>query len=153
MPTVISLPDDAAPERIAEAVYDIHIKAGILFAPHRRLPRMNRVTTSTIPARAKDTAGKRTPFDFPQSGTRELTASDYVYAIRRLATTRIKSPSFSPLSEHILGLKAYGERIAAIDKELRKTVAPTDRDLPFLDFRQYDIPVRRRSISTRCGSD
>src|SRR5882757_6451133 len=116
------LPDDAAPERIAEAVYDIHIKPGILFAPHPALAKDQQGNYLYHHLTRKDTAGKRTPFDFPQSGTRELTASDYVYAIRRLATTRIKSPSFSPLSEHILGLKAYGERIAAIDKELRKSV-------------------------------
>ena len=137
------LPDDAAPERIAETVYDVHIKPGILYAPHPAFAKHEQGNYLYHHLTRKDTAGKRTPFDFQQSGTRELAASDYVYAIRRLATTRIKSPSFSPLSEHILGLKEYGERIAAIDKELRKTVAPTDRDLPFLDFRQYDMPGAR----------
>src|SRR6266850_2154348 len=83
---------------------------------------------------------KRTPFDFPVQGTRELTAQDYVYAIRRLATTRIRSPSFSLMAEHILGLKEYGEHIAEVDKQLRGTLAPTDRDLPFLDFRKYNLP-------------
>src|SRR5512145_2122858 len=47
---------------------------------------------------------KRTPFDFEHQGSRELTAHDYVYGIKRLATTRIKSPSFSPMAEHIKGL-------------------------------------------------
>lgn len=132
-----ALPDDAPASDIAEVVYDIRIRKGIRFAPH--------------PAFAKDTGGNyvyhsltreqsaswRTPVDFPVQGTRELTAHDYVYAIRRLATTRIKSPSYSLMAEHIVDLKEYGERIAAADKELRKGIAPTDRDLPFLDFRQY----------------
>ena len=75
---------------------------------------------------AAESADKRTPFDFADPGTRELTAHDYVYAIRRLATTRIKSASFSLMAEHIVGLKEYGERIAAVDKELRKVWIRTE---------------------------
>ena len=85
----------------------------------------------------EDVADKHKISDFKETGTRELVADDYVYGIRRLATPRIKSPSFSTMSDYIIGLKEYGERIVATDKELRKSLAPTDRDLPFLDFRQY----------------
>lgn len=135
-----ALPSDAPGEQIAEAVYDIPIRKGILFAPH--------------PAFAKDAAGnylyhaltpehaadKRTPFDFARTGTRELTAHDYVYGFRRLATPRIKSPSFSVMAEHIVGLKEYSEKIAEFDKQLRAKVDPASKDLPFLDFRQIDLP-------------
>ena len=131
------LPADAAGPEIAESVYDIKIKEGIKFAPH--------------PAFAKDANGKyvnhalteaeignkRTPFEFEHQGTRELTAHDFVYAIRRLATTRIKSPSFSPLAEKIKGLKEYGEQITKVDEKLRNGRPLTDRSLPFLDFRNY----------------
>ncbi len=86
-----------------------------------------------------DVADKHQITDFPQTGTRELTADDYVYAIRRLATPRIKSPSFSTMAEYIVGLKEYGERIVAADKALRQDLAPTDRDLPFLDFREHSF--------------
>ena len=128
---------DAPGGTIAESVYDIKVRQGILFAPH--------------PAFAKDPAGnyvyhalkrgdvtdKHKITDFRQTGTRELTAHDYVYAIRRLATPRIKSPSFSLMAEYIIGLKEYADRIAEVDKALRKDLSPTDRDLPMLDFRQY----------------
>ena len=64
------LPDDAAAEQIAESVYDVHIKKGILYAPH--------------PAFAKDAKGeylyhhltpgqlgdRRSPWDFEKQGTR-----------------------------------------------------------------------------------
>jgi ABC-type transport system substrate-binding protein len=43
------------------------------------------------------------------------------------------------MTEYIVGLKEYGDTIAAADKELRKGLAPTDRDLPFLDFRKYSF--------------
>jgi len=131
------LPPDAPGDQIAESVYDIKIRKGIKFSPH--------------PAFAKDAQGKyfyhgltreevthkRTPLEFEQQGTRDLTAHDYVYAIRRLATTRIKSPSFSPMAEKIKGLKEYGEQISAVDEKLRNGRPLTDRSLPFLDFRDH----------------
>jgi ABC-type transport system substrate-binding protein len=135
-----ALPDDAPPDRIAQAVYDIRIRKGILYAPHPAFAKGLDGNYLYHHLTRADTANKRTPFDFPVQGTRELVAQDYVYAIRRLATTRIRSPSFSLMAEHIVGLKEYGERIAEVDKRLRSTLAPTDRDLPLLDFRKYDMP-------------
>ncbi len=85
----------------------------------------------------EDVADKYKITDFKQTGTRELTADDYVYGIRRLATPRIKSPSFSTMSDYIVGLKEYGDKIVETDKSLRRDLAPTDRDLPMLDFRKY----------------
>jgi ABC-type transport system substrate-binding protein len=131
------LPADAPGASIAQAVYDIPIRKGILFAPHPAFAKDERGAYRYHAMTRAQTADKRTPFDFEHAGTRELTAHDYVYSIRRLATTRIRSPLFSLMAERIVGLKEYGEKIAAIDKVLRQGVAPTDRDLPFLDFRQY----------------
>jgi ABC-type transport system substrate-binding protein len=134
------LPADAPGEQVVESVYDIRLRKGILFAPHPALARDSAGRYLYHGLSARDTADKRTPFDFPQTGTRELTAHDYVYAIRRLATPRIKSPSYSLMAEYIVGLKDYGEKIAAIDRELRKDLPATQRDLPFLDFRKFEMP-------------
>ncbi len=133
------LPADARGEEIGEAVYDIKIKRGVRYAPHPAFTRDASGKYRYHALTAAESGDKRTPFDFADLGTRELTAHDYVYAIRRLATTRIKSASFSLMAEHIVGLKEYGERIAAVDKELRKDVDPASRDLPFLDFRQHEL--------------
>jgi ABC-type transport system substrate-binding protein len=134
------LPPDTPGDRIAESVYDVRIRKGIRYAPHPAFAQGPDGKYLYHALTRGDTDGRRTPFDFPVHGTRELTAHDYVYAIRRLATTRIKSPSFSLMAEHIVGLKAYGERIEAVDRQLRAGLAPTDRDLPFLDFRRHDFP-------------
>ena len=133
------LPDDAPGDRIAESVYDIPIKPGVLYAPH--------------PAFAKDAAGnylyhhmtreqvgdKRTPFDFAQTGTRELVADDYVYAIKRHATTRIQAPIYGIFSEYVVGLADYGKLIRAEDKKLLAGRDPANPDKPFLDFRKYPL--------------
>ena len=134
------LPADAPGDRIAESVYDIPIKPGIRFAPHPAFARDaagNYLYHHLAPA---DIEGKYRPLDFAQTGTRELVAADFVYAIRRLATTRIESPSFSTLGELIVGLKEYGKTIAKADEELRAGRPASSSDLPFLDFRKYEMP-------------
>jgi len=131
------LPDDAPGELIAESVFDIRIKPGIMFAPHPAFAKDASGAYVYHDMKAADVADKYKITDFKQTGTRELTADDYVYGIRRLATPRIKSPSFSTMSDYIVGLKEYGEQIVAADKALRRDLAPTDRDLPMLDFRKY----------------
>jgi ABC-type transport system substrate-binding protein len=133
------LPDDVPGEQVAESVYDIKIRPGIRFAPHPSLAKNDRGDYRYHAMKPADVVDKFKITDFSETGTRELTADDYVYGIRRLATPRIKSPSFSTMTEYIVGLKEYGDTIAAADKELRKGLAPTDRDLPFLDFRKYSF--------------
>lgn len=131
------LPADAPGEHIAESVYDIHIKPGIRFAPHPAFARRADGSYVYHDLKREDLEGKHQISDFKETGTRELTADDFVYGIRRLATTRVKSPAYSTLAEYIVGLKEYGAKIKAVDKELRKDLPSTARDLPFLDFRQY----------------
>lgn len=131
------LPADTPGPEIAESLYDIKIKKGIKFAPHPAFAKDADGKYRYHDLALEDVGNKRTPFEFEHSGTRELTAHDYVYAIRRLATTRIKSPSFSPMAEHVKGLKEYGEQISAIDEKVRNGRPLSDRHLPFLDFRDY----------------
>ena len=133
------LPDDAPADLVAESVYDVPIKKGIRFAPH--------------PAFAKDAQGnylyhhlkpgelgdRRTPMDFKETGTRELTAEDFVYAVKRHATTRITTPIYGVFSEYVLGLKEYGALIKAEDKKLREGLDPASQDKPFLDFRKWPL--------------
>ncbi len=133
------LPDDARGETIAETVLDIRIKPGIMFAPHPAFAKDAKGDFVYHNMKKSDVADKHKISDFPATGTRELTADDYVYAIRRLATPRIKSPSYTTMSDYILGLKEYGDKIVDVDKALRKGMAPTDRDLPMLDFRKYSF--------------
>ncbi|HOE42139.1 MAG TPA: ABC transporter substrate-binding protein [Rhodoferax sp.] len=129
------LTDNTPGDQIAETVFDIKIRSGILFAPHPSLAKNGNGDYVYHNMLRSDLDNMYQISDFKQTGTRELTADDYVYAIRRLATTRVKSPSFSTMADYIVGLKAYGEKIVQMDKKLRAHLAPTNRDLPFLDFR------------------
>ena len=133
------LPENAPADQIAESVYDVPIKHGIQYQPH--------------PAFAQDAAGRyvyhamkpgeigsrSSPLQFEQQGSRELVAEDFVYALRRHATTRVTTPIFGIFSEYVVGLKEYGELIKAEDKKLRAGLDPASLDKPFLDFRKYPM--------------
>ena len=133
------LPADAPGESIAESVYDVQIRPGMLYAPH--------------PAFAKDAKGgylyhaltveqvrdKHSPLDFAQTGTREVVADDFVYGLKRHATPRIEAPIYAVFSEYVLGLKDYGKTIRDADLKLRQGLDPAALDKPFLDFRRYPL--------------
>ena len=78
-----------------------------------------------------------------ETGTRELTAHDYVYAIRRLATPRIKSPSFSLMSEYIVGLKDLSDALKAENQRLlaahEAAFGKADKGLPWIDLRKFPL--------------
>ncbi len=115
---------------VAFSQYDIEIQQGIFYAPH--------------PAFAKEVAGRFlyhdldektlraiwTLDDFPQMGTRELIAEDYVYEIKRLAHPAIHSPIYGFMAEYIVGLKEYASLLAEAAK----------KQTGFLDLR--DFPLR-----------
>ena len=130
------LPADVAGEQVAESVYDIRIRKGIMYAPHPAFAKNADGTPTYGHLTASDTADKFAIGDFPKTGTREVVAADFVYAIRRIATPRIKSASFSVMSEFIVGMKEYAKRVRATDTDLRRRLPATQRDLPLLDFRQ-----------------
>jgi len=137
------LPPDAPAESIAESVYDIHIKSGVKFAPHPAFAKDAKgqylYHSNGRPMTAEQLGERRSPWQFEHLGTRELTADDFVYAIKRHATTRTVAPVYGVFAEYVVGLKDYGDLIRAEDKKLRAGLSPTLRDKPFLDFRRWPL--------------
>ncbi len=122
------LPADAAADQVAYSIYDIYIKPGIMYQPH--------------PAFAKDEQGHylyhdlssaqlkniNKLSDFTQQGTRELTAADYVYQIKRLASPKVQSPIKGLMQAHIVGLADYEKQLDA-----------QQANGQFLDLRNFDL--------------
>ncbi|MSQ71011.1 MAG: peptide ABC transporter substrate-binding protein [Betaproteobacteria bacterium] len=137
------LGEQAPAAQVAYSEYEIRIRPGILYQPH--------------PAFAGDASGKpvylamgereiREKFslsDFPRTGTRELTAHDYVYQIKRLAHPRLASPIFGHMSEYIVGLKELAETLKAENQRMvaehQSKFGAADRGLPWLDLRRFDM--------------
>ncbi len=131
------LPADAPPAKVAYSVYTIHIRHGIRYQPS--------------PAFAKDSDGRyryldlkpgelgrlgiRNLSDFRHSASKELTAADYVYEIKRLADPKVQSPIFSTMSEHIVGMEQYAKTLAAARRRLDRRQGAG----AWLDLRQYPL--------------
>jgi oligopeptide transport system substrate-binding protein len=105
------LPADAPSAQIDESVYEIRIRPGIRYQPHPAFARdgAGRYLYHSLDAAAL--ADKTQLSDFHHTGSRELTAADYVYQIKRLANPRLSSPIFGLMSEHIVGLKELGDAL------------------------------------------
>ena len=133
------LPDTADAEQIAESVYDIKIKPGIRYAPHPALARDDQGKLRYHALTREQLGDKRSPLEFEHQGTRELTAEDYEYALKRHATPRIETPIYGIFSEYLIGLKDYRKLIAEENKKLLAGLPEDLRDKPFLDFRKWPL--------------
>ncbi|MDJ0956754.1 MAG: ABC transporter substrate-binding protein [Arenicellales bacterium] len=125
------LNSDTSVERIAFTVYEFSIKPGIEFQPH--------------PALAKDDSGAyryhsldvdeinnvHSLRDFRYTGTRELTAEDYVYQIKRLADPKRHSPIAGVMAQYIVG---FSELIDALER-----VHTGNTKGSFVDLREYPL--------------
>lgn len=125
---------DAPADKVAVSRYRIEIRPGQRFAPN--------------PIFAKDEAGNylyhnldaqtiaqlQSPLDLPERGTRTLTAADFVYGISRLASPIVNSPVLSLMSEHIVGLAEYSQRLSQVWRE-QQARDPNG----WLDLRKYPL--------------
>lgn len=119
------LPDQAAPGRIAYSVYEIHIKPNMRYQPH---PAFVPGNDSLKPGDLHGIYGLN---DFAKTGTRAVTAADYVYQIKRLVHPQLHTPIAGVMSEYIVGLKEYTATLQEAAK-----AHPDD----FLDLNKYPLP-------------
>lgn len=122
MPTVVyldahhhALPQTADPKKIAYSVYTFTLKPGIYYQPH--------------PAFAKNTIPNtiHTLQDLKNTSTRELTADDYVYQIKRLASPAVHSPIYGVMRNYIVG---FGDFTKTLENTQKKG---------YIDLRQYPM--------------
>jgi ABC-type transport system substrate-binding protein len=133
------LPADADGAEVAESVYEIRIKPGIRFQPHPAFALDEQGRHRYHAMRPGELGARKTPLDFEHTGTRELVAEDFVYTLKRHATTRITTPIAGIFSEYVIGLKDYMALVKAEDAKLRAGLDPASLDKPFLDFRRWPL--------------
>ncbi|MBS3916622.1 MAG: ABC transporter substrate-binding protein [Sulfuritalea sp.] len=105
----------------AYTLYEISIRPGILYQPHPAFAQGQDGKLLYHNLTQEDLKNIYSLRDFPQTGTRELTAEDYIYQIKRLAHPRLHSPVFGLMSEYIVGLKELAAALKAEDKVLAVT--------------------------------
>ncbi len=108
------LPDNAPEQNIAYSQYDLYLIPHIYYQPHAALARQQdgRYRYHHLPLAVLE--GMSRLEDFTEQGTRELTADDYVYQIKRLADPTLHSPIYSVLSKYIVGFAALHRHLAEL---------------------------------------
>ncbi len=123
---------DAPPESVHRAVYKITVKPGILYQPHPAFAREAQGKYRYHHLSKDDLEKIHTLADFPETGTRELTAEDYVYQIKRLAHPGVHSPIAGLMSKYILGLQELSEELT------NKYKNEIDKN-NFIDLRNHNL--------------
>ena len=105
------LPPDAPSSAIATSVYEIRIRPGIRYQPHPACALDAAGQPLYAGLNAQTLRGIERLADFAQTGSRELSADDYIYQIKRLAHPRLHSPIFGMMAGRIIGLKELGKTL------------------------------------------
>ena len=141
MPTMHHLrADGQRTEDLSQAVwtvYEIEIKDGIFYQPHPALARDEQGQLIYHQLDAADLESVHVLSDFAHSGSRAVTAADYVYQIKRLADPRLASPIAGVMAEYIDGFAEFRQQLQA-DTDLRTV---NMRGVRVLDRYRYTIKV------------
>lgn len=110
------LPLDSSEQQVAKAIYEIRIKPGIMYQEHPCFAKGDDGAFVYHRLSKNDVSDIYETRHFSETGTRELTAEDYVYQIKRLADPTVHCPILSTLEDYILGMREYAE---ALGKDLK----------------------------------
>ncbi|MDC8444781.1 MAG: ABC transporter substrate-binding protein [Nitrosomonas sp.] len=123
--------DSSATETIAYTQYEVSIKPGIFYQPHPAFTKSEQGGWLYHQLNDQDVAAVYKLSDFAITDTRELTAHDYVYQIKRLAHPRLHSPIYGLMADYIVGLRDYATELRNAERLLKGRT--------FLDLRKYSL--------------
>lgn len=135
MPKVREVTEDGK----SYTIYTITIKPGMFYQPHPAFakdPKTGAYLYHDLPL----DASYRSLNAFPETGTRELVAEDYVFEIKRIGDPRLNSPIYGLMADKIVGLRELAQAIQAGDKEVDLKVMPIS-GVTVLDRYQYEIKL------------
>jgi peptide/nickel transport system substrate-binding protein len=140
------LPQDAPAEKIAYSIYEIHLRPDLKYQPHPALAKGASGNPRYMALTDKDWDGIHTLTDFKETGTRAVTAADYVYQIKRLAHPDLYSPIYGVMADYIVGMKEYADTLKqARKKQPDGWLNLNDYPLPgaeVVDAHTYRIKIR-----------
>lgn len=125
--------DDISSAEIFRVIYRITIQPEILYQPHPALAVGKTGEYIYHHLSDADLNGTHVLSDFKETGTRTVTAADYVYQIKRLMHPNVHSPIAGLMSQYILGLADLGKQLAQQQAEIK-----TD-GISYIDLRQHDL--------------
>ena len=117
---------------IQSSEYLIEIQPGIRYQPHPAFAKDELGNPRYLNLNARDVDDVYELADFQHVDSRELTAADYVYQIKRLANPQFHSPILVLMSEYIDGLDE-------LSIQLKQTHDTLPKD-GWVDLRDFDLP-------------
>lgn len=117
---------------VHKSVYEISIKPGIFYQSHPAFAQDEQGAYRYYPIAASDLKNAYSPWDFADQGSRALTAYDYEYAFKRLASPRLASPVSAVMATHIVGFQEFMQQLAQHDKGSARP--------QWLDLRTFELP-------------
>ena len=124
---------DADSPNIKYSQFTLTIKPNILYQPHPGLVMDGSGKPKYLFSNEKGSEAYQSLTDFPEHGTRELVAEDFVYQFKRMAVPANKAPLRGFMSEYIVGMKAFTD---AINQHLEST---SDDSESWLDLREFPM--------------
>lgn len=125
-------------EQAAYTAYTITIQPGICYQPHPAFAKDEQGQLINLSLAPDTIASYDEVSEFKNKGTRELTARDYVYEIKRLADPQLGSPIYGLMSQHIVGFDELNDRLT----KLRQNNAQKQLDLR--DFKLEGVQTLNR---------
>ncbi len=120
--------DQAA--QVVFSEYTISIQPGIYYQPHPALAVDDENNPFYLSLTKADLKNVHTLHDFDHHGSRELTASDYVYQIKRIASPFLHSPIAGVIREYIVGFDEFRNQVGELYG---------DKDAAWHDLRPVDL--------------
>ncbi|MCU7880740.1 MAG: ABC transporter substrate-binding protein [Candidatus Thiodiazotropha sp. (ex Lucinoma aequizonata)] len=130
------LPTDAPVEKIAFSEYLVRIQPGRKYQPHPMFARLKDGTLRYHDLTEKELDRVHTLTDLSERGSRELTAADYLYQVKRLAFPRFHCPIAGVMGEYIVGFKAYSDQLKQVEQQLQNELG---EERPYVDLRDYEM--------------
>ena len=129
------LAEGAPAEEVAYTEYEIRLRPGMGYQPHPAFAANADGSPRYLGLTESDLEGVHALRDFGQTGTREVTAEDFAYQIKRLAHPRLHSPIFGLMADYIVGLKELAQALQAAQRGL----AESGRADAWLDLRAFPL--------------
>ncbi|HNQ03458.1 MAG TPA: ABC transporter substrate-binding protein [Thiobacillaceae bacterium] len=112
--------------------YELRLQPGIRYQPHPAFAKRPDGRPRYVPMDPAELADIERFTQFHETGTRELTAADYAFQIRRLADPRVQSPLLGFMLDYIVGLEALSQ---AIGEEAKRGARER-----FIDLERFEFP-------------
>lgn len=121
---------DDDPTQIAYSEYVLNLKQGILYQPHPALAKNSQGDYQYHSLSSEAAASYKSLGEFKETGTREMTAADLMYQIKRFAHPRLHSPLSGLMQENIEGMT---ELVNSLETTL------SDNPKAKIDLRDYAL--------------